>query len=365
MSQTPNTTPASDGSAAKVAIAIGIGAAIAIGMGAGAYAVWQAGRPKPANVSYDLTPLRRTNPALIVGRQTGTFRPGFQHARNIAVAPDGNVYVSGDTAIRRFAPDGRKLSEISTATEAPGAIAVGSDGRIYATFGAKVGVYDPNGLRIATWPEREKAMFTSIAVTDDGVFVANASGRVVLRYGRDGKLQDIIGDKDEARNSPGFLVPSPYFDVAMAPDGMLRVTNPGRHQVEMFSAEGDCGTPWGRFSMIDPGGFVGCCNPANIAILSSPNSPGSLAGFVTAEKGLSRIKVFDPDGEFVGYLAGPDTFARHDGLVGAQPSGQPFMALDVAAGANGQIYVLDGAVGEVRVFEWKAGGATDNEAKAK
>jgi len=366
MSQTPNTTPASDGPGrAKVAIAIGIGAAIAIGMGAGAYAVWQANRPKPANVSYDLTPLRRTDPALIVGRQMGTFRPGFQHARCIAVAPDGKVYVSGDMAIRRFDANGRKLSEISTDNEAPGAISIGKDGAIFATFGAKVCVYDPNGRRVATWPERQGAILTSIAVTDDGVFVANASGRVVLLYSRDGELKKVIGEKDDTRNSPGFLVPSPYFDVAMAPDGMLRVTHPGRHQVEMYSAEGDRGTPWGHFSMVDPAGFVGCCNPANFAILTSPNTPGGLAAFVTAEKGLSRIKVFDPDGEFVGYLAGPDTFARHDALVGARPSGQPFMALDVAAGANGQVYVLDGAVGEVRVFEWKAGDATDDEVKAK
>ncbi len=366
MTEPPTTTSASDGpGTAKVAIAIGIGTAIAIGMGAGAYAVWQASRPKPANVSYDLAPLRRTDPALIVGRQVSTFRPGFEHARCIAAAPDGNVYVSGDLAIRRFDAEGRKLSEISTDDEAPGAIAVGADGKIYATFGAKVCVYDPAGRRIAIWPERQGAMLTSIAATDDDIFVANASGRVVLRYSRDGKLKKVIGEKDEARNSPGFLVPSPYFEVAMAPDGLLRVTNPGRHQVETCSAEGDRGTPWGHFSMIDPAGFVGCCNPANLAVLTSPQSPGGLAGFVTAEKGLSRIKVFDPDGKFVGYLAGPDTFARHDDLVGARPSGQPFMALDIATGTNGQIYVLDGAVGEVQVFEWKAGGATDDEAKTK
>lgn len=275
------------------------------------------------------------------------------------------MYVSGDFAIRRFDADGRKLSEIPT-TEPPGAIAVGADGKIYATFGAKVWVYDPNGQRVATWPTRENAMFTSIAATEAGVFVANASERVVLRYGRDGELRDVIGKKDEARNVPGFVVPSPYFDLAMAPDGLLRVVNPGRHKIEAYTVDGDHEVAWGRFSAIDPGGFVGCCNPANIAILPSPHSPGSFAGFVTAEKGLSRIKVYDPDGKFVGFLAGPDTFARHDALVSARPSGQPFMALDVAAGADGRVYVLDGAVGNVRVFVWKAGGESPaGEAKAK
>jgi len=348
-----------------VAIAIGIGAAIAVGMGTGAYAVWRAGKPRPANVSYDLAPLRRTDPALIVGRQTGEFRPGFKHARCIAVAPGGDVYVSGDFAIRRFDAAGARLAEIA-AIEPPGAIAIGADGKVYATFGAKVWVYDPNGRRVATWAARQNSMFTSIAVTDAGVFVADAGGRAVLRYDRQGKLQAVIGKKDEVRNAPGFVVPSPYFDLAMAPDGLLRVSNPGRHQIEAYTVEGDHGVAWGRFSATEPDGFAGCCNPSNIAVVPMPNSSGDFAGFVTAEKGLARVKVYDADGKFVGFLAGPDTFTRHDELVRARPSGQPFEALDVAAGADGRIYVLDGAVGEVRVFIWKPGGESPaGEGKVK
>jgi len=231
MTQLHTTNSASGGpGAARVAIAICIGAAIAVGVGVGAYAVWRSGRPRPANVSHDFAPLRHTDTALIVGRQTGEFRPGFKHARCIAVAPGGDVYVSGDLAIRRFDANGTKLLEIAAA-EGPGAITVGAGGKIYATFGAKVWVYDPNGLRVATWPVRKNAMFTSIAATEAGVFVADFGGRVVLRYDGEGKVQAVIGKKDETRNAPGFIVPSPYFDLAMAPDGLLWVTNPGRHQV--------------------------------------------------------------------------------------------------------------------------------------
>ena len=111
---------------------------------------------------------------------------------------------------------------------------------------------------------------------------------------------------------------------------------------------------------------AGCCNPSNIAMVPMPGKPRDFAGFVTAEKGLSRIKVYDTEGKFVGFLARPDTFARHDELVRARPSGQSFMALDVAAGADGWIYVLDGAVGEVRVFIWKPGGeGPTSKAKVK
>jgi hypothetical protein len=353
MTQTHTTTSTPKGpGTAKLAAAIGIGAAIAIGVGIGAYGVWIASRPQPASVSMgDLSRLGGAAGAKVVGREIAQFPPGFQRARAIAVAPGGEVYVSGDSAIRRFDPAGKQLAEIAT-IEPPGAIAVDANGAIYATFGNKVWVFDRGGKRIATWPARENAVFTSIAVCNAGVLVADYGGRCVLHYGRGGEVVKVIGKKDEARNCPGFVVPSPYFDLAMAPDGLLRVTNPGRHQIEAYTLDGDREAAWGRFSGTEPDGFVGCCNPANFAIMPSPGTPGDFAGFVTAEKGLARVKVFDADGKFVGFLAAPDAFARHDELVAAGPSGESFSALDVAAGADGRIYVLDGVVGQVHVFEW-------------
>jgi hypothetical protein len=301
----------------------------------------------------DLSRLGGAQAAKVVAREIAKFQPGFQRARAVAVAPGGEVYVSGDFAIRRFDPTGRKLAEIAT-IEPPGAIAVDANGTVYATFGNKVWVFDRDGRRVAAWPARENAVLTSIAVCDAGVLAADAGGRCVLRYDRGGKVVKVIGKKDEAHDNPGFVVPSPYFDLAMAPDGLLRVTNPGRHQIEVYTLDGDRGAAWGRFSGTEPDGFVGCCNPANFAIVPAPGRPGDFAGFVTAEKGLARVKVFDADGKFVGLLAPPDTFARHDELVAAGPSGEPFAALDVAAGADGRIYVLDGVVGQVHVFEWDA-----------
>jgi hypothetical protein len=354
MTQTRTTTSSPPGpGAGGVIAAVGIGVAIAVGVGVGLYAVWRSSRPQPANVSMgDLSRLGGAPSAKVVGREIAQFRPGFQRARAITVAPNGEIYVTGDFAIRRFDSAGKQLAEIA-AIEPPGAVAVDANGDVYATFGNKVWVFDHDGKRIATWPARENAVLTSIAVCDAGVLVADYGGRCVLRYDGSGKVVKVIGKKDEARNCPGFVVPSPYFDLAMAPDGLLRVTNPGRHQIETYTLDGDRGAAWGRFSGTEPDGFVGCCNPANFAIVPAPGRSGDFAGFVTAEKGLARVKVFDADGKFVGLLAPPDMFARHDELVAAGPSGEPFTALDVAAGAAGRIYVLDGVVGLVHVFEWK------------
>jgi hypothetical protein len=349
---TSNTTTPGAG---RIAVAIGIGAAIAVGIGIGAYGVWRASRPRQANVSMgDLSRLGGAQAAKVVGRQVGQFRPGFKLARAITVAPGGEIYITGDLAIRRFDAAGKQLAEIAT-IEPPGAIAVDANGMIYATFGDKVWVFNRDGLRIATWPASQNAVFTSIAVSDAGVMVADYGNRCVLRYDCGGEVVKVIGKKDEARNCPGFVVPSAYFDLAMAPDGLLRVTNPGRHQIEAYTIDGDREAAWGHFSATEPNGFVGCCNPANFAIVPLPGRPGDFAGFVTAEKGLARVKVFDADGKFVGFLAPPDTFAQHDELVAGATdpaAGCRNIALDVAAGADGRIYVLDGVVGEVHVYEW-------------
>ena len=151
MTQTHTTTstPTAPG-AGRVVAAIGIGAAIAVGIGIGAYGVWRASRPRQANVSMgDLSRLGGAQAAKVVGRQVGQFRPGFQWARAIAVAPGGEVYIAGDLAIRRFDAAGKQLAEIAT-IEPPGAIAVDDSGTIYATFGNKVWVFNHDGKRIAT-----------------------------------------------------------------------------------------------------------------------------------------------------------------------------------------------------------------------
>lgn len=349
----PMTREPTSGHGVKIVLGVVIGAALAVGAGIAIYGALLASRHKPANATMpDPAGLLKVEDAPVVGELVDQFRPGFQLARCVAVSPAGEVYVTGDFAIRNFDANGAKLSEIDT-IEPPGAVAVDEKANVYATFGDEVWVFDASGARTAKWPSRAGALFTSIAVAGDEVYVADMAARCVVRYSTKGEVQGVIGRRNESRNTPGLVIPSPYFDVAAGPDGLLRVANPGRHKIETYSPDGDRGTAWGFFSAVEPGGFVGCCNPANFALVPAPSgAPGEFAGFVTAEKGLARVKVFDAEGKFAGLLAPADAFKRHDELVAARPSGQPFEALDVAAGPDGRIYVLDGIVGELRIYEW-------------
>jgi hypothetical protein len=352
-----STVPAPAGRAglAEQSVPVGIvaGVVAAASLGAIGYAVWMHYRARDAEFRYDLSGLRMTDPNLIVCEEIGPgFKTGFQRSRAIALDANGVVYVSGDRAVRRFDAAGTSLGETKIDGE-PGCLAVGPDASLYVALGGRVAVCDPNGRVKATWPAAdERAIITSIAVTDTDVFLADAGGRVVRRCDRSGKLLNEIGRKDANRNIPGFVIPSPYFDVAMAPDGLLRVASPGRHRIEAYTAEGDLALSWGRPSA-GPRGFCGCCNPVNFALMPSDKGFGDFAGFVTCEKGLTRVTLYDPDGGFVGVVAGCESFQRHDELLSGKPAATPHAALDVAVDGRGRIFVLDTCLNEVRVFKRK------------
>jgi len=293
--------------------------------------------------TYDLNDLRKTDPALIQYEEVGKIKTGFQDVFGVAVGPNEQIYVVGDKAVRVFNGNGSLLSEIKL-TDSPRCLAVTDDGTIYIGMRDYVEIYDPKGVRKANWEKLgENTVLTSIAVSGNDVFLADAGNRVVLRYDTSGKLVNRIGEKDEDKNIPGFVVPSPYFDLAIAPDGLLRVVNPGRHQIEAYTFDGYLELSWGKTSTsID--GFSGCCNPVNFAILKD-------GGFVTCEKGLPRVKIYDADGAFVGVVAGSELFAEHgkacppDGFLSCQTGG-----LDIAVDSRARILVLDPDEKTVRIF---------------
>ena len=79
-------------------------------------------------------------------------------------------------------------------------------------------------------------------------------------------------------------------------------------------------------------GFCGCCNPSNFAMIYD-----SL--FVTSEKGIERVKIYNADGTFRCVVAGPDQFEA--GTKG----------LDLAVDKNNRILVLDPVKKLIRIFE--------------
>jgi len=293
---------------------------------------------------YDLKDLGKVDPNLILYEESvPEIVTGFTESHAIAVAPDGFICIAGDKAIRKFDENGSLLVEF-TLPDMPRCLTVADDGKFYIGMKDHLEVYDDHGKRLAAWQNLgDDAVLTSIAVSKNNVFVADAGNRIVHRFDTTGKLINRIGAKDKDRNISGFVIPSPYFDLAVARDGLLRVTNPGQHRIEAYTFVGDLEFSWGRFAA-GVQGFCGCCNPVNFAILQDEN-------FVTCEKGLIRVKIYDPEGAFVGVVAGPEQLVE-GGASRVSEFGPASEAggFDVAVDTRGRIFVLDTIKNIVRIF---------------
>jgi len=294
--------------------------------------------------TYDISEKQTIDPKLIIAREIPRkIQTGFTLARGIAIDNLSRIYVAGDKSIRIYDKNGTLISKIEL-SQSPQCLAIESNDIIYVGMQKHVEVYDRQGKKKSSWDSPgPQSVFTSIAVTESDVFVADMGNRIVLRYDKSGSIKGNIGRKNPQRNIPGFVIPSPNFDLAMGFDGLLRVVNPGNHRIEAYTVNGDMEFAWGKASY-EVDGFCGCCNPANFALLPD-------GSFVTCEKGLTRVKVYNSDGLFLGVVAGPEQFIEHDRVYGDKSSDSTYGSLDVAVDPQGRIHILDPTNGEVRIFE--------------
>lgn len=303
--------------------------------------------PAPAldqRFTYDISEFEKVDPSLIRHTPDREFPTGFQKVKRLAPGLDRTVWVAGDRSARLFSEDGTQLNEIKFES-APHALHQESGGELFVAFAQSFEVFDASGSRLQRGPNLgEKAFITALAVHQRTVYLANAGGRDVILCDRTtGSEIDRFGKRDAARNNPGFEVPSPYFDLAVAGDGRLRIVNPSRLRVETYSLDGRFESAWGQAGMqIDR--FCGCCNPVYFALASNGD-------FITSEKGLTRVKIYGADGRFKGVVAGPDLLvedkdlakrACEDCTVGA--------GFDVAIDASDRVFVLDPFRKVVRSF---------------
>lgn len=302
---------------------------------------------KPNPYEYKVEHLFKTDPKLILYRVEGRLACPRREARRVAVGPEDALYLAADNFVTVFGKDLTQRAEISLNAPAR-CVAVEADGTVYVGLKDHVEVFDAKGQRKEPWNiPAARTWLTGLAVAENDVFAADAGNRVILRYDKSGKLAGRIGEKDPARNIPGLIVPSPYLDVEIAKDGLLRVTNPGRHLVEAYTFKGDLEFSWGKPTMaID--GFCGCCNPINLALLPDGR-------YVTCEKGLPRVKIYREKGEFEGVVAGPEAFPESLRTgAGLSKSDGSLAGLDAAVDSQGRIFILDQLAGEVRVMVRKA-----------
>ncbi len=302
-------------------------------------------RPKPSRpplgpeFTYDVSRYQTSDPALARYRECGRFPCGMKNPRALA-AGGGSLWVGAGAGLRRFSETGELLSE--TALPQPVlSLVLRPDGGMLCGHEGGIRVLDPSGAELAHWRDFEPSFLpTALALAGDAVYAADAGGRQVLKLDDKGAVLMRIG---AAEGKTGFVVPSPYFCVRMAPDGLLRVANPGEKRVEAYTADGELELHWGGSGM-DIRLFAGCCNPCSFEILAD-------GSYITCEKGLPRVKLYDSHGDFAGVVAGPEAFPEYLAAANTGTLETGNSGLYAAAGADGRVFIIDCVSGVVKVME--------------
>jgi hypothetical protein len=287
----------------------------------------------------DLTILKKIDSSLVGYKKVKYFETGLKNLSGLTVSQDGRIYVCGNLQMAVFDSSGRRIELFNLDTTASCVAVNGND--VYLGMGAGLAHYNISERKLDHWkPFNSKGLITCIAVNGNYVYAADAVNKEIFKYDNAGKMILEIGRKDSITGARGFLLPSPYFDLAFGTFNDMWVANTGRLRIENYTINGHFQSDWGESSFSNIG-FGGCCNPAQLTILPD-------GSFVTYEKGIDKIKVFDPTGTFKCLVAGAGYFK---GKADFQ-LGNLHLVKDLASGTDGSVYVLD-AYNQINVFRKK------------
>ncbi len=236
-------------------------------------------RQVPQAFRYDITDLAADDGGLPRFQLSRSVETGLLGAAAMTTAPSGNLAVAHNEQVIVLDPAGRAVRRWATDHRVL-ALHVANDESILVADARRVHRHNAAGRRLESWTVGDdRTRLTGIAAAGDDLFIADAGNRTVSRY-RGG---------DRVWRLDGFHVPSPYFDLAIGPDDLLWVAHTGRHRLEAYNSTADLVRSWGRAGMAITG-FSGCCNPCHFVVLGDGR-------FITAEKGLHRVKLHDAEGE--------------------------------------------------------------------
>jgi len=278
----------------------------------------------------DLDKFNQIEPDMISYSLEKEFPVSRQHLFGITTDNNNNIYVSADYSIIKYNSAGNEISSFSV-DEPVRCMVFSENDRFYVASRTKIFSYDTDGVKLDVLLSLDdNAIITSVAVSGELIFIADAGNKIVHVYNDSGEFKFILGHKDDNNGVPWFIVPSPYFDLAIDSNKKLWVVNPGKHELDQYTLEGELISSWTANSK-DIEGFCGCCNPIHFSLDTADN-------FITSEKGFVRIKKYNSAGVFNTVVAGPDSFADNAEM------------LDLTVDSQNRVLVLDAASGHVKIF---------------
>lgn len=243
---------------------------------------------------------------------------------SVAVSENGMIFLGGDSFVSALDKNLGLLWSLETEGKIT-ALAVTGD-TIFASTTETIFLVSSSGKLITEWgPYEGNSIITSLSASPQHVVIADAGNKRVFVLDREGEVLKMMGQGDER-----FLIPSGYFDVALS-GNLVFAANTGNRRIETWTTDGRKTEEFGEPGTA-PGAFCGCCNPAHFAVIPQ--------GFVTAEKGINRIKILDRDGNFIEFVSVNNDFNQS-------------IPLDVASADGVTIYAANNFDNKLYVFKRK------------
>jgi predicted membrane-bound mannosyltransferase/DNA-binding beta-propeller fold protein YncE len=257
-------------------------------------------------------------------------------ATAVAVTPPFDPYAEGELLLTPNLVIGAGAEE-DPGLLTPRNVAIGPEGNVYVldTGNHRVAVFDEMGRIVNSWggPGTEPSMFNEpwgIAIDEAFVYVADTWNHRIQKFTLDGGFLTTFGQlgmlADVGADSGGFFF-GPR-SIALLPDGRLAVTDTGNHRIQIFDRDGN-------FLRI-----VGSQGPQP-GQLNEPVGLDSGAGQVfLADTWNARVQRFTE--EFIPVLQWPI-----DGWEGESTENKPYLAVD----DTGNVFVTDPENQRILIFD--------------
>lgn len=240
----------------------------------------------------------------------------------VTVSQSGDIYLGGDSFVSCY--DNNFDMLWSLVAPAPVTSLSFFGDTIFAATIDLVLVISKEGKLLNEWgPFEDNSIITSVSANKSYVTFADAGNKTIYILDKGGEVKRMMGQNDGQ-----FIVPSPYFDVAIDSAGLIYVANTGHRRIETRNIDGELIKYFGEPGTA-PDAFCGCCNPAHFIKIKT--------GYVTAEKGINRIKLLGVSGEFIEFVSSKNDFVASVPLDIASIDGKTIYA---ANPADSKLYIF-------------------------